>query len=172
MKNKIVSKSKNAQSGVIAAVLLILVVIVSALVVMSFVVPFVRDKLDGTGCLDVAGKMEITNNLQYTCYNSSSDNLSVQIHYGDIANLTRGFQISVGVDGGSKSFNIPDDNTSFVMYGGGTNYLPGNNEERTYILGYFTEIPDSIKLYPILSNGDACDVSDTVNSISYCTSAL
>jgi flagellin-like protein len=165
-------KNIKSQSGIIAAVLLILIVIVSALVVMSFVVPFVKKQLEGTGCLDVAGGIEIANNLQYTCYNPDSSVLSVQIHYGDVANLTNGFHISVGGGGTSSTIKIPEDDTKFEMYNGAPTSLPGNNEERTYNLSGISSLPEAITVYPILSNGDVCDLSDSITSITTCTSPL
>ena len=162
-------KTKKSQAGIIGAVLLILIVLVVAMIVMSFVVPFVRDRLEGGGCLDVAGEIEITNNLQYTCYNATADNMSVQIHYGDIENLTQGFQITIGSSGASESFEVvPETSDSITMLGGGSVELPGKNEERTYILGGIDPIPEFIEVYPILSNGNACDASSSLTKVSNC----
>jgi len=167
---KIIPGSKRSQSGVIGAVLLILIVIVTAMVVMSFVVPFVKKQLEGTGGLEVIGKIEITNNLQYTCYNST--NMSLQIHYGDIENLTQGFQVTINSEGSSKSFDIISGTTAdniSMLDGTEKLILPGKNEERTYVLEGIDTIPDSIEIYPILINGDRCEASDSLTSISTCS---
>jgi len=160
---------KKAQSGVIGAVLLILIVIIAAMVVIGFIIPFIREKLEGGECVKVAGEMEIKNNLQYTCYNSSSKSMRVQIHYGDIENLTKGFQISIGSSGGSESFEVyPGTSDNVTMFGVGTIELPGKNEERTYVLGGVATRPETVELYAILKNGKACDPSDSLTSISLC----
>ena len=168
-------KSKRSQSGIIAAVLLIMIVIISAVVIISFVVPFVKERLEGGDCLDLVGKIEIRNNLQYTCYNSTSNNLNLQIHYGDIQNLTKGFQVSVGFSGQSEPFTViptpvgdvtmyPDEDPDIL--------IPGKNQERTYILGGITNLPESIEVYPILKNGKTCDSSDSLAFVSECVSYL
>ena len=133
LQSKMMIKNKKSQSGVIGAVLLILIVIIAAMVVISFVVPFIRDKLSGGDCVKVIGEIEITNNLQYTCYNSTADNMSIQIHYGDIVNLTKGFQVSIGSSGGTKSFEVyPETEDTITMRDLSTTIeLPGKNEERT-----------------------------------------
>ena len=165
-------KNTKSQSGVIAAVLLILIVIVAAMAVMSFVIPFVKDKLDSGGCLEVAGEVEITNKLDYTCYNITDYTMHLQIKYKDIENLTKGFQILVGSSGGSESFEVfpgPAINNITMLNGTSTLVLPGKNEERTYVFGGITSIPESIEVYPILLNGETCE-GDSLTSISGCLS--
>ena len=158
-----------SQSGIIGAVLLILIVIISAMVVMAFAIPFVKERLGGGGGLEVAGEITIKNSLQYTCYNATQKNMSVQIHYGDIQNLTKGFQINVGVSGSSLSYVIPDDAT-VVMYDGSTLEIPGANLESTYVLSGVPSLPEYVEVYPILVNGDVCDKSDSLTSVSKCSS--
>jgi len=142
------------------------------MVVMGFIVPFVQKQLEGGKCLDVVGKIEITNNLKYTCYNSTAKKMSVQIHYGDIEELIKGIQLTIDYAGRSKSFEITDEYSSddISMLGGGFIELPGRNEERTYIIQLESdaEIPESIEVYPILSNGQRCDASESITSISNC----
>ncbi len=169
MRNNILSKSKCSQSQVVGAVVLILIVIASAMVIMSFIIPFIRDQLSGTECLDVAGKILIKNNPAYTCYDLPTTNMSVQILFKDIQNLTKGFQINVESGGSSKSVSVISGTTDEVyMLNGGAVEVPGKNEERTYIITGINSLPDSVSVYPILNNDKTCDASDVMTTVVSC----
>lgn len=160
---------KRAQSQIVGAVLLILLVLASAMVIMAFVIPFIRDQLSGTECLDVAGKILIKNNPDYTCYDLPTTNMSVQIHMGDVVNITKGFQINVEFGGSSKSVSVISGTTDEVyMRNGGVVQVPGRNQERTYIITGIASLPDLISVYPILSNDKTCDASDVLSSVVLC----
>ena len=173
-------EGKKAQSQVIAAVLLILLVLVAGGIIMSFAVPFVKNQLSGTECFDMVGKVEISNNDRYTCYKkgilnessniTSSDEMRVQIHIGDIEKDLGGFAIELG-GASSKAYQIIDEAVEGItMYNGDTTLtLPGKNEERTYIIQIDGE-PDSISVYPKLKSGKTCDRSDFLPQIKLCTS--
>ncbi len=162
-------KKTKAQSQIVGAVVLILLVLTSAMVIMAFVIPFIRDQLSGTGCLDVSGKIIIKNNPTYTCYDLPTTNMSVQIHMGDVVNITKGFQINVEFEGSSKSVNVISGTTDEVyMNNGGAIKVPGKNEERTYIITGINSLPDSISVYPILNDDKTCDASDVLNTIVSC----
>ena len=160
---------KRAQSQIVGAVVLILLVIASAMVIMGFVLPFIRDKLSGTECLDVSGKILIKNNPTYTCYESAGANMSVQILFKDVQNLTKGFQINVESRGSSKTVSVISGTTDEVyMRNGGVVEVPGKNEERTYIITGINSLPDSISVYPILNNDKTCDASDVMTTVVSC----
>jgi len=160
---------KKAQSQIVGAVILILIVIASAMVIMAFVIPFIENQLSGTECLDVSGKILIKNNPTYTCYESTETNMSVQILVKDIQNLTKGFQISVESGGSSNSISVVNGTTDNVyMLGGEAIEVPGRNEERTYIISGISNLPDSISVYPILNDGKTCDSSDVLNTVVNC----
>jgi len=162
-------KMKKAQSQIVGAVLLILLVLASAMVIMSFVIPFIRDQLSGTECLDVSGKILIKNNPAYTCYESTATNMSVQILFKDVQNLTKGFQINVESGGSSKSVNVISGTTDEVyMLNGGAIEVPGKNEERTYIITGINSFPDSVSVYPVLNNDKTCDASDVMTTVVSC----
>lgn len=159
---------KRGQSQIITTVILILIGITAASLIMSFVIPFIQDKLQSGDCLDVIGHVEISSG--YTCYNSSvtSNYTHVQIHIGEIEDLIDGFAIELGGPS-SKTFKITNDtHTSINMYGGESFELPGNNEERTYIIAESRTKPESINVYPILKGGNACPASDSVVDIENC----
>jgi len=169
---KLLPLSKKSQSEVITTVLLILLVLASIVIVMNFVVPFVKNQLSGSDCFNVADKIQITNNDMYTCYNSSSSKLNVQVHIGDVVDKIEGFSISLG--GASSSvYTIKNGTTvtNVAMYGGSTNLiLPGKNEEKTYVISGVSSRPDNIKVYPILTNGKSCDSVETINEVTMCGS--
>lgn len=161
-------EKKKAQSQIIGAILLILLVIISAMVIMGFVIPFVRDKLSGAECLDVSGKIIIKNNPIYTCYNPATTDMRIQIHIGDIENLIKGFQINIESGGSASSVEVITGTTDVSMYGGGTVEVPGRNEERTYVISGVNNFPDSVSVYPVLNDDRTCGVSDVLNSVASC----
>ena len=169
--NRKMLNSKRSQSQIVGTVLLILLTIGSVVVVIGFVVPFVRDQLSGTECLDLVEQIRIENNPTYTCYDDStegSEAMRVQIYRGDSQNLSKSFKISISYSGSSKSIEIPTDTSDFSMYGGGTSEIPGINEKRTYAITGVDSLPESISVFPILEGGKTCDNSHTITSIVEC----
>jgi flagellin-like protein len=161
-------KSKKGQSELITTVLLILVSIVAAGIVLQFVVPFVKNKLNSGDCTNTVGKIEISSS-EFTCYNSSSNKMNVQVHVGDIGTDLEGIVIELG---GASSSNFKIKNNTDIagasMYGGATTLiLPLRNQEKTYSLAS-TEIPTSVRVYSILKNEEICGVSDSLTSIDLC----
>ena len=180
--------SKKSQSQVITTVLLILITISLVVVISSFAISFVKEKLSESDCTDIIGKVEIRNNPQYTCYKliSAGDDtttpptppnaeLNIQVHIGDIEDL-EGFTISVDAQGSSNSYeiknNTPETN-ELNMYTEILNYedkllIPGKNSEKTYTISSITEKPETINIYPILKDGKTCNPSDTYKFIANC----
>ena len=167
---------KKAQSQIVTAVLLILIVIALAVVVLNFSMNFVKDKLSGTGCFEAVDKVTFTNSNKYTCFNDSDrsvdgtdDDLLLQVHIGDINESISGFLIETG-GATTISREIKEGETAdnVTMYGGGgTLELPGKNEERTYVFD-FTITPETVKIYPILTDGQVCEASDILEKIVLC----
>ena len=164
---------KKAQSQIVTAVLLILIVIALAVVVLNFSMNFVKDKLSGTGCFEAVDKVTFTNSKDYTCIDTKGtptkddDVLNLQVHIGDINESISGFLIETGgattisreIKGG-KVDNV-------TMYDGSkTLELPGKNEERTYV--FDIESPETVKIYPILTDGQVCEASDILEKIILC----
>jgi hypothetical protein len=160
--------SKKSQSEVVTTVLLVLLSIVAVGIVISFVYPLVTNQISKSDCVNVLDQIEITNNQQYTCYNSSAKNLSVQIHAGDLQGKSSGFLISVGSGGGSSNYKINNSGIiTNVTIRGGSN-IPGKNEERTYVISSINSKPDYVNVYLILNNGNTCDSSSSYNSFVSC----
>ena len=170
MKKNLIS-SKKGQSEVISTVLLILVTIVAVMVIIAFVVPFVRNNLSRTECVKYVDKVSIVNNLDYSCYNTSTTEMDVQIHVGDVGTMLSGFSIEIA-SSSSKTFKIQNSSlsepTGVKMYDGLTTLeLPGKNEERTYRITGVTR-PTIVRVYPILSNGQTCESASSLNMIEEC----
>lgn len=168
----VLSKSKRSQSQVIGTVLLILLVIATITIISAFAIPFVKEQLSNSDCFKLVGKMEIKNNMQYTCYNSSATpkEMLVQVYIADIVDKISGFSIEIG-GASSKNFEITSDYSSpeVSMYTPGGVEIPGKNEERTYVINNIQELPQSISLYAILKNGKTCDEpAYSVNSVENC----
>ncbi len=158
--------NRKAQSQIISTVILILLVLATATIIFSFVLPFVRDKLSSGNCLDVIGKLEIDHNPKYTCYgiDSSEDvtNLSLKVQIGDIRDLIEGFNIKLGGAEG-KTIKIKNGTaiTGVSMYSDSEIELPEDNGEKIYII-QISEKPDDIKIYSVLQGGKTCPVEDSI----------
>ncbi|MDD5191961.1 MAG: hypothetical protein PHH54_04945 [Candidatus Nanoarchaeia archaeon] len=163
--NSKLSKS-NAQSEIISSVLLILIVIIAAMLIIAFVIPFVKNKLNSGDCLDVTGKIEISSG--YTCWNGTA--MQVQVHVLEIRDLIEGVSIELG-GASTDSYKIKNGNniTGVSMCNGSTTIeLPlSDNTERTYVIT--ATKPNIIRVYPILKGGKACDASDTATVIEDCS---
>ena len=166
---------KKAQSQIVTAVLLILIVIALAVVVLNFSMNFVKDKLSGTGCFEAVDKVTFTNSNKYTCFNDSDgvggtdDDLLLQVHIGDINESISGFLIETGgATTISREIKKNKEADNVTMYGGGTTLeLPGKNEERTYVFDFVIS-PETVKIYPILTDGQVCEASDILEKIILC----
>ena len=162
---------KRGQSQIISTVLLILISIIAASLIIAAVIPFVKDKLSEGDCLDVLGKITISN--KYTCYNESAlENITlVQIHIDDIRDLINGFAIELG-GSSSKSVKIVEGNPENIkMYGEGDFEIPNSTEERTYNISVISK-PDRIAVYPILTNNKLCSESDSITEVDYCANGI
>ena len=168
---------KKAQSQIVTAVLLILIVIALAVVVLNFSMNFVKDKLSGTGCFEAVDKVTFTNSKDYTCIDTKGtdakddDVLNLQVHIGDINERISGFLIETG--GASTISREIKNNTQIgdvKMYNSAVDDLkldiPGRNEERTYV--FDIESPETVKIYPILTDGQVCEASDILEKIILC----
>ena len=165
--------NKKSQGEVVSTILIVLLVVVSVGIVYQFISSLINNQMQKTKCVDVANQVTIKNNQQYTCYNASGNETFIQIHFGDQAAKLSGFSVTVGGASSrtykiTNSSNVPD----IIMFDGNPNLeLPNTDEERTYILNKTLSKPESLTVYPILSDGRLCDASDTLNTIDFCLSA-
>ncbi len=173
--NKILPKSKRSQSEIMGTVILILIVVSIAVILFTFAVPFVKERLAGTGCFDIINQVSFSDS-KYTCFNNkndvdaSNDEINLQVHFRELNESLEGFLIELG-GATSKSIEIKKGSSfnNVKMYNGNYNELlelPGKNEERTYtfLQGY----PEYVRIYPILKGGKTCDVSDVIDKLTLC----
>ncbi|MCK5043820.1 hypothetical protein KAR52_02360 [Candidatus Pacearchaeota archaeon] len=175
IKNKIQHKhfKKKGVSGVITAVLMVVLVMAATAIVWVVVKNLVSEKLETTeSCFMTFGK--ITINSRYTCYDSALNEFQFSINMEDIS--IDELLIGIAGEGTTKSFKISNEETDIT---GLTNYpsgssgikLPGKNAGLTYIYdlttGGFSMKPDSIEIAPII-NGKQCDISDSLLAIDDC----
>ena len=169
-------KNKKGQSAIIATVLLILLVVATAVIIFSFVISFVKDKLSSGGCIDIVNKIQIVDDGLYTCYNNDAgvENVSVKVRIGDIRILIEGFKIEID-SVNSKTIEIKEGSTATGVYAyddSSNTYvsplkLPGDNGAITYQIKH-SEKPNSVNIYPILKGGKVCDSGSNPVLIEYC----
>lgn len=164
---KIKKLNKKAQPQVVATVLLILIVIIAIVIIMGFVMPFVRDRISESSCLDIVGELTISNDPAYTCYDSAGNEIIVQIKRGNVE--IEGFIIEIG-SATTQSYTITEDyhDTEVEMYDDTTVRIPAKISALTYNITGYTSKPDSVIIYPILEGGKTCDPTDTRSDIDAC----
>lgn len=169
--NNILPKCKRSQGEVISTILLILLVISAIAIIAAFAIPFVKNQLSKSDCLEVVeeDKVGITEDIQYSCYDSAFEQMRVQIHIGNVADKINGFSIEIG-GASTESFEIINQSTNprISMFDGGSVELPGKNTEKTYVINGITEKPQTLNIYPKLKNGKTCDSSDSLNVVENC----
>ena len=94
----------------------------------------------------------------------------MQVHIGNVEELS-GFTITMESAGSSESYEIKDgisnDNIKIFTNDGSHKYgdtlrIPGKNLEITYIIK--RSLTNSIKIYPLLKDGNVCDFTDALES--------
>ena len=173
-KSSFLPKSKRAQSEIMGTVILILIVVSVSIILFTFAIPFVKEKLASTDCFDVINQVSITDG-KYTCFDDKNtaddtdDEVNVQVHFGELNDSLSGFFIELG-GATSKTIEIKAENVDNVrMYDADYTQeleLPGKNEERTYVI--LNEEPEYLRIYARLTTGKICDVSDSVDKLNEC----
>jgi len=169
IKNNLLLNSKRSQGAIISVVLLILIVIASSVIVITFVIPFINDKLSSGDCLDVIREVQISSS-EYTCYDSANTQMYVQISIGAVRDLIAGFSIELG-GVASQSFKLINGTqvTNVKMYDNNPEIkLPEDNAATTYIFSNILSKPSFINVYPTLENEKSCGASDTLTIIESC----
>ena len=174
--------NKRGVSAVIAAVMLIMITVVAAGLIFSFVIPFVNEQTEGASeCFDVFGGLEF-GSTAFNCYVESADTgcgadtngdgqgdspcydstgFSVRVTKDGIA----GVRVSLVSEGSSDIFDIKDAEnlTDLRMLEGATFgsalEFPQSGGMRTYVA---KGIYENAQVGAILDNGNFCDFSDSV----------
>jgi len=161
-----------AQAQIITVVLLVLIVMVATVIIMAFVIPFVKEKISSGDCLDVVGIDKISiGSSGYTCYDLTNEEMRVQINIGAIKDLIEGFSIEVG-GASTKNYRIKDglvDDVHMIYdLSGDMVELPEDNTARTYVIEGVDIKPNVVYVYPILKDGRICSASHSVTTIDNC----
>ena len=169
-----VKRGKKGLSEVVSVVLILALVVALVGIVWSVVNGLVEDNLSKSGCFETFGKVTINND--YTCYNSTSNELQFSISVGDInldelligvsaAGTSASFKLNSGITQVANLVTYPDRSTNVK--------LPGKNSGLTYIFNMgaagLSGPAESIRIAPVIGN-DQCEVSDAIEEIDNCLS--
>ena len=146
-------------SPVVASVFLLVITVTAAALIMSFVLPFVRQELnDGGSCLEVLEGIEFGES-QWNCFHSGETGFSVKINKAEVD----GFRISlVDSAGSSIVHSVDSDNKGTVISGlrmvgsapGGYIDLPDIGGQRSYVAT--SGAYERAEIAPVLKGGDVC----------------
>ena len=164
--------NKKGVSAVVAAVILIMITVVAASLIFSFVIPFVNQHTEeASDCFGVFGGLEF-GETAYNCYVEES--LSCGEGGGSTCYNGTGFSIEVTKEGvaglkvalikggSSEIFEIEDGSSSSgleMLTFGATITIPSVGEMRTYIVG---DIYETAKVSAVLENGKTCEAADNL----------
>ena len=169
---KRVFKGKGGLSEIVSVVLILALVVVMVGIVWTVVNNLVQDNLSQSGCFENLGKVTINND--YTCYNSSTNELQFSINVGNI-NLDEAI-VGISAAGTSSSFRLYSIGTLVANV---VNYpdrspnvkLPGKNAGLTYIFNLggagLSGPAESIRIAPVVGT-DQCEISDAIEEIDNC----
>lgn len=161
--------NKRGLSIIISAMIMILLVIVAVGTIWVTVKNLVEEKIEETeSCFGIFGEVSINN--QYTCYNSSSDEVQFSINIGDI-DVDKILVLISSVQS-SESIEIYNGAIYSHVKDYGDNYndsinLPGKNAGLTYVASGFSNKPDLIEISPVI-NENVCGISDSLSEIDNC----
>jgi len=169
--------NKKGVSAVIATVLLIMITVVAAGVIFSFVIPFVNQQTEeASDCFEVFGGLEFAN-TGYNCYVDTSTDYAENVcgangasqcynKTGFSVSITKegviGLKVSLISEGSSDIFDIVGGSTfaSLEMLDGTlTLEIPQSGGIRTYVVD---GIYESGKISAVLENGKACEAADSI----------
>ena len=161
---------KRGIDSIIATMLLVLLTVVLAGVIWVSINGVVNKNISQSVCYKSYN--EVTFNNQYTCYNSSSNQVQFSVNAGNI-NIS-GFTVAMTTSNGNESESVTVKNTSqsvqsLEMYNGSTSIaVPGANSGLTYLFSWnSTDEPSTIQIAPILGS-QQCPASDSIAQISNC----
>ena len=166
--------NRKGLSEVIATLLIILLSVALIALAAQFIIPFVKNNLNkSTECLNYKDSLKFKENLgdsRYNCYTNSSIGFSVQTD-ASLENLSElaGFDLVLVAEGNSKKLSVRNgaaksSELRMLNQTLTTIQVPLSGEVRTYV--HEKQIGEdqfnSMELYPVLSSGRACDISESI----------
>lgn len=162
-------KKRKGLSAIVSTLLLIFITIVAIVVVWEVINPFINKGLEGTGsCYKILDNVHLNND--WTCYNSSSDQMQFSIELKE--STLKGVLVSIVLGDYSRTFIINNEsslveNVSYLGEAPGEISLPSEEGAKTYVLNNVSTKPTSIEIAAI-SEKKQCDVSDSIDTIYVC----
>ena len=127
-------KNKKAISAVVSTVLLLLITIIAVSVLAAFIIPMIRNNLEGTGCIDILGKVNIDKS-SYACYDSDGVKLTIKV--GDLELEEIVVAIYNDEQGSSTSYQLVKGEVEGVEMLSGVDVseiqIPGKLTKKTYV---------------------------------------
>ncbi|MDD5012557.1 MAG: hypothetical protein PHQ66_02860 [Candidatus Nanoarchaeia archaeon] len=162
--------NKRGISTIVITVILISLSMAAVVIVWASVNAVIKNQIGSSeSCFGNYDKVQI--NKQYTCYNSSSDEIRFSLMVGDIE--IDKIVVSVSSESAVKSYeitNTPENISTLTMYPSGDSniVLPEKNSGLTYRATGFDSEADLIKIAPVIG-GNQCEVADTLSQIEDCS---
>ncbi len=169
-------QSKRGVSTVVATVLIVLVTIVITAIIAQTVIKFTNDELTKSKeCLDYRDYFTFEESLGYTCIqkrpSGSYYGFSVRAAVGesDLNGSIQGFNIVLTKDASSKVASITRGQIRSTAVGGvwmvgstSNLELPSKGEVISYVYNSASGDYTKAELYPVLSSGRICEMSDSI----------
>jgi len=171
---KKINTKKRGLSTIVSTLILVMLTLAAATLVWVVAKNLINDNLsDAESCFGIFDKVNI--NTEYTCYNSSSDELwfSIDVKDAEVDKIL----VGLGNLGGAKSFELERQPTSYPnvrLFGGSYGAMisaPDPNSALTYIInttGMGVGGASRIEISPIVG-GKQCEATDTVSEIGDCS---
>jgi flagellin-like protein len=162
-------KIRRGISSIIATLLLIVLTIVLVVIVWTVVNSLISSKItQSSACFGNFNTINL--NGQYTCFNSSTNNIQFSLNIGGVA--ADGILVTISSPSQSKTItltNTPQLISNLTYYNGTARVaLPGENAAMTYYYGWSgSDTPNSVQIAPIMK-GQQCATSDTLTTIDNC----
>jgi len=165
-------KGKNGVSSVVATVLLVLLTITTITVLASFIIPFVKERLSGTDCIKYRENFMLEEKivgLNYNCFKDGKQGVTVKTksEVNESLEDLGGFFVTITNNEGSESYRVYKNGSGFdgEVLGETTFYYPKGGETITYLFNS-AEKRDFVKISPILTNGEVCEESDSIEIVN------
>ncbi len=164
--------NKRGLSPVIATVLVIMLTVIAAGIIASFVIPFVRDNLEESGsCFEVLQAVEFAE-TGFNCYNESLTGFQTGFSVSISDERVDSFRIILSQTGSTTPYTINESgqNADLKMLTGSFGdalTMPDVGGTRTYVVNGEYE---NAQVAAVLASGNICDISDSVSFVQCTTS--
>jgi len=181
-------KSKKGVSPIIATILLILISIVAFASIVAFVVPFVKEQLEGSKeCFNVPEQISIIDSSEYTCFNNDKIKVGVSVKRSSEEVEIGGFQIAIqGKNSAGEESSVvveikEGESVANVqmLNEAGSLVLPKKGEEKTYVITLAAgrtpspvSSPEKVVIAPISAKGKLCNIADEVEEVPICSQSI